>query len=272
MQLGMVGLGRMGNYMVQRLMRGGHECVVYDARPESVAELAGLGATGSASLAEFVSKLAHPRAIWLMVPAAIVDKVLASLVPLLEPGDIVIDGGNSYYHDDIRRGADLVTKRHPLRRCRHQRRRLGPRARLLPDDRRREGHRRAPRPDLRTLWRPASARPRTPDARAGASTAEQGYLHCGPHGAGHFVKMVHNGIEYGLMAAYAEGINILQHANVGKQPRTADAETDAARAIPEHYQYDFNLPRRRRGLAPRQRDRLVAARSDRRCAARGPRH
>ncbi|MBY2920735.1 phosphogluconate dehydrogenase (NAD(+)-dependent, decarboxylating) [Rhizobium leguminosarum] len=243
MQLGMVGLGRMGNYMVQRLMRGGHECVVYDARPESVAELAGLGATGSASLAEFVSKLTHPRAIWLMLPAAIVDKVLASLVPLLENGDIVIDGGNSYYHDDIRRGADLITKGiHYVD--------VGTSGGVFGLERGyclmiggEKGIVEHLSPIFATLAPgvgKTEASPNRSVEAAAASTAEQGYLHCGPHGAGHFVKMVHNGIEYGLMAAYAEGINILKHANIGAASHEADAET-APLAHPEHFQYDFNL-------------------------------
>ncbi|MBY2914818.1 MULTISPECIES: phosphogluconate dehydrogenase (NAD(+)-dependent, decarboxylating) [Rhizobium] len=243
MQLGMVGLGRMGNYMVQRLMRGGHECVVYDARPESVAELAGLGATGSASLAEFVSKLTHPRAIWLMLPAAIVDKVLASLVPLLENGDIIIDGGNSYYHDDIRRGADLITKGiHYVD--------VGTSGGVFGLERGyclmiggEKGIVEHLSPIFATLAPgvgKTEASPNRSVEAAAASTAEQGYLHCGPHGAGHFVKMVHNGIEYGLMAAYAEGINILKHANIGAASHETDAET-APLAHPEHFQYDFNL-------------------------------
>ncbi|RUM09181.1 phosphogluconate dehydrogenase (NAD(+)-dependent, decarboxylating) [Rhizobium chutanense] len=243
MQLGMIGLGRMGNYMVQRLMRGGHECVVYDARPESVAELAGLGATGGASLEDFVSKLAHPRAIWLMLPAAIVDKVLASLVPLLENGDIVIDGGNSYYHDDIRRGAELITKGiHYVD--------VGTSGGVFGLERGyclmiggEKGTVQHLSPIFATLAPGAGTTEASPNRTAeavAASTAEQGYLHCGPHGAGHFVKMVHNGIEYGLMAAYAEGLNILKHANIGAAAHVADAET-APLAHPEHFQYDFNL-------------------------------
>ncbi|MBB3658072.1 6-phosphogluconate dehydrogenase [Rhizobium sp. BK650] len=244
MQLGMVGLGRMGNYMVQRLMRGGHECVVYDAKPESVADLVGLGAEGSASLEEFVSKLARPRAVWLMLPAAITDKVIASIVPLLHDGDILIDGGNSYYHDDIRRGAELITKGiHYVD--------VGTSGGVFGLERGyclmiggEKGIVQHLSPIFATLAPGAGTTEnspnRTPEAAA-LSTAEQGFLHCGPHGAGHFVKMVHNGIEYGLMAAYAEGLNILKHANVGALTHEADAET-APLSHPEFYQYDFNLP------------------------------
>jgi 6-phosphogluconate dehydrogenase len=244
MQLGMVGLGRMGNNMVQRLMRNGHECVVYDTKPESVADLVDLGAVGSASLEEFVSRLERPRAVWLMLPAAIVDKVIATLVPLLNDGDILIDGGNSYYHDDIRRGAELITKGihyvdvgtsggvFGLERgyCL-----------MIGGEKGIVGHL---SPIFAALAPGAGATPASPNRSAeaaSASTAEQGYLHCGPHGAGHFVKMVHNGIEYGLMAAYAEGLNILKHANIGARTHEVDAET-APLAHPELYQYDFNLP------------------------------
>ncbi|MDM9620184.1 6-phosphogluconate dehydrogenase (decarboxylating) [Rhizobium sp. AC44/96] len=241
MQLGMVGLGRMGNYMVQRLMRGGHECVVYDAKPESVADLVGRGAVGSASLEEFVSKLSRPRAIWLMLPAAITDRVIAQLLPLLHDDDIIIDGGNSYYHDDIRRGAELITKGihyvdvgtsggvFGLERgyCLM----IGGEKAIVE----------SLSPIFATLAPGAGSTPPSANRAANPhSTAEEGYLHCGPHGAGHFVKMVHNGIEYGLMAAYAEGLNILKHANIGSATHEADAET-APLAHPEHYRYDFNL-------------------------------
>lgn len=244
MQLGMVGLGRMGNNMVQRLMRNGHECVVYDARPESVAELAGLGATGSASLEDFVLKLERPRAVWLMLPAAIVDKVLATLVPLLHDGDIIVDGGNSYYHDDIRRGAELISKGihyvdvgtsggiFGLERGYCQ---------MIGGEKDIVQHL---SPIFAALAPGASDVPASENRsseKAAASTAEQGYLHCGPHGAGHFVKMVHNGIEYGLMAAYAEGLNVLKHANVGALTHEVDAET-APLQNPEYYRYDFDLP------------------------------
>ncbi|MEK1875400.1 MAG: phosphogluconate dehydrogenase (NAD(+)-dependent, decarboxylating) [Rhizobium altiplani] len=242
MQLGMVGLGRMGNYMVQRLMRDGHECVVYDARPESVADLVGKGAVGSASLEEFVSKLSRPRAVWLMLPAAITDKVIAQLLPLLHDDDIIIDGGNSYYHDDIRRGAELITKGiHYVD--------VGTSGGVFGLERGyclmiggEKGIVQSLSPIFTSLApgqgviAPSEGRTAHPE-----STAEQGYLHCGPHGAGHFVKMVHNGIEYGLMAAYAEGLNILKHANVGAATHAVDAET-APLAHPEHYRYDFNLP------------------------------
>jgi 6-phosphogluconate dehydrogenase len=243
MQIGMIGLGRMGSNMVQRLMNNGHSCVVFDARAQSVADLEKLGATGSTSLEDFVSKLERPRALWMMLPAAIVDNELTKLVPLLEEGDIIIDGGNSYYHDDIRRAAMLKQKGihyvdvgtsggiFGLQRgyclmiggdtptVQH----LSPIfATLAPGD------------------GGVSATPQRTEVAAAGSTAEQGFLHCGPHGAGHFVKMVHNGIEYGLMAAYAEGFNILRHANIGLQKAEADAET-APMSNPEYYQYNLNV-------------------------------
>jgi 6-phosphogluconate dehydrogenase len=241
MQLGMIGLGRMGANMVRRLIKGGHDCVVFDMSAKAVEELAKERATGASSLADFVKKLTKPRAVWLMVPAAVVDTTIADLLPLLETGDILIDGGNSYYVDDIRRaktlaprgihyvdvgtsggvwglergycmmigGEDAVVKR------------LDPIfARLAPG--------------VGTI-------DRTPGRDKAKGTAEQGYLHCGPSGAGHFVKMVHNGIEYGIMAAYAEGLNVLRSANVGKHAHDVDAETTPLRD-PEHYQYDLNLP------------------------------
>ena len=241
MQLGMIGLGRMGANMVRRLVGGGHECVVFDRSAAAVQDLAQHHAIGASSLADLAGKLAAPRAVWLMVPAAVVDATIADLLPHLAPGDIVIDGGNSHYVDDIRRaralaaggiryvdvgtsggvwglergycmmiGGDADTVRHldPLF------------ARLAPG-----------RGDVA----------RTPGRGNAGGTAEQGYLHCGPNGAGHFVKMVHNGIEYGLMAAYAEGLSVLRSANVGREGRDADAETTPL-AHPEHYQYDFDLP------------------------------
>jgi len=240
MQLGMIGLGRMGANMVRRLIAGGHACVVYDRSAEAVAALAKENATGASSLADFVAQLAAPRAVWLMVPAAVVDQTIAELAPHLAPGDILIDGGNSYYVDDIRRAKELAgrgihyvdvgtsggvwglergycmmiggeteTVRHldPLFAC------------LAPG---------------------RGAVPRTPGRDKHGGTAEQGYLHCGPSGAGHFVKMVHNGIEYGIMAAYAEGLGILRAANVGKRGHDVDAETTPLRD-PEHYQYDLDL-------------------------------
>jgi 6-phosphogluconate dehydrogenase len=242
MQLGMIGLGRMGANMVRRLVRHGHQCVIFDTSPNAVAELAKDNATGSSSLADFVKKLEKPRAIWLMVPAAVVDKSIRDLLPLLEAGDTLIDGGNSYYIDDIRRSKELAQKGinyvdvgtsggvWGLERgyCMM----IGG-----PD----EAVRRLD-PVFKTLAPGVGEIPRTPGREhAAAGTSEHGYLHCGQNGAGHFVKMVHNGIEYGLMAAYAEGLGILRAANIGKQAHAADAETTPLR-VPEHYQYDLNLP------------------------------
>ena len=240
MQLGMIGLGRMGSNMVRRLMKGGHECVVFDMNPASVKQMAGEGASGATSLDEFVRKLKKPRAVWLMVPAAVVDSTLQELAPRLEPGDAIIDGGNSYYIDDIRRAKELRAKKLSyldvgtsggvwgLERGYCQ---------MIGGDR--EVVQRLD-PIFKTLAPGRGNAPRTPGREKAGGTAEEGYLHCGPNGAGHFVKMVHNGIEYGLMAAYAEGFNILQHANVGKRGRATDAETTPLRD-PEHYQYDLNL-------------------------------
>ena len=240
MQLGMIGLGRMGANMVRRLIRGGHECVVYDVSPKSVEELAKEGAIGTSSLDDFVAKLKKPRAAWLMVPAAIVDKSLIDLSPRLEKEDIVIDGGNSYYRDDIRRAKELKPKGlhyvdvgtsggvWGLERGYCQM--IGGEAEIV----------RHLDPIFATLAPPIESAPRTPGREKVGGTAEHGYLHCGPHGAGHFVKMVHNGIEYGLMAAFAEGLNILRHANIGKREHAVDAETTPLRD-PEAYQYDFNL-------------------------------
>ncbi len=240
MQLGMVGLGRMGANMVRRLMGGGHQCVVFDMNAANVKQMVGEGAAGASSLDDFVKKLAKPRAIWLMVPAGAVDETLAQLSPMLERGDIVIDGGNSYYIDDIRRAKDLDTKGIKyvdvgtsggvwgLERgyCMMI---GGPNDVVKHLD-----------PIFKTLAPGRGNLPRTPGREKSTSTAEDGYLHCGPSGGGHFVKMVHNGIEYGLMAAYAEGLNILKNANVGKKSTETDAETTPLRN-PEHYQYDFNL-------------------------------
>lgn len=242
MQLGMIGLGRMGANMVRRLVRAGHECVVFDIFPESVAGLAAEGAVGSASMEDLTSKLSSPRAVWLMVPAGVVDSTLASLVPHLAEGDIVIDGGNSYYHDDIRRSKELAAKgiRYVdvgtsggvwgLERGYCQ---------MIGGDDASVEHLDA---IFKSLAPGIGNVERTPGRSGDPARAEQGYLHCGGVGAGHFVKMVHNGIEYGLMAAYAEGLNILKHANIGKAGGSAgDAETTPLRN-PEHYQYDFNLP------------------------------
>src|SRR5579872_3602308 len=230
MQLGMIGLGRMGANMVRRLIKGGHECVVFDMSPASVAQLETEGAHGSNSLDAFIAKLKPPRAVWLMVPAAVVDGTLAELTSRLEAGDIVIDGGNSYYIDDIRRANELQSR--GLHYCdvgtsggvwgleRGYCQMIGGEPEIVKHlD-----------PILKTLAPPLDSAPRTAAReKAAPSTAEHGYLHCGPNGAGHFVKMVHNGIEYGLMAAYAEGMNILRHANVGKQQHVADAETTPLR-------------------------------------------
>jgi len=240
MQIGMIGLGRMGANMVRRLMHGGHACVVYDRNAEAVRSLAGEGAVGAASLDDFVANLEAPRAIWLMVPAAVVDSTLNDLVARLQSDDIIIDGGNSYYIDDIKRAAELKSKGihyvdvgtsggiWGMERGYCQM--IGGETEIV----------RRLDPIFKTLAPGRGDIPRTPGRETVSSTAEDGYLHCGASGAGHFVKMVHNGIEYGLMAAYAEGLNILRHANVGKQDRSVDAETTPLRN-PEHYQYDFNL-------------------------------
>ena len=241
MQIGMMGLGRMGASMVTRLMRGGHGCVVYDQAPEAVARLVALGATGSASLQEFVDNLEAPRAIWLMVPAAVVDALLEKLTPWLQAGDIVIDGGNSHYHDDLRRAATLAAAN-----IAHVD--VGTSGGVAGLDRGYclmiGGDTAAVQhlaPVFATLAPGADAAMPTPGRRAGTTTADQGWLHCGPHGAGHFVKMVHNGIEYGLMAAYAEGLNILRNANVGLREHDLDAETTPLRE-PALYQYEMDLP------------------------------
>src|SRR5512143_725220 len=240
MQLGMIGLGRMGANMVRRLMRGGHECVVYDRFADAVKQMVSEGAIGASSLEEFVGKLQSPKAIWLMVPAVVVDASLEELKPLLKAGDIVIDGGNSYYIDDIRRAEELaglgikymdvgtsggvwgldrgycMMFGGPVDAAQHL------------------------DPIFKTLAPGRGTLDRTKGREKLGGTAEEGYLHCGPSGAGHFVKMVHNGIEYGIMAAYAEGLNLLHHANVGQQSLEASAELTPLRH-PEHYQYELNL-------------------------------
>jgi 6-phosphogluconate dehydrogenase len=240
MQLGMIGLGRMGANMVRRLEKAGHQCVVYDRSSDVVKQLAGEGATGSNSVDDFVDKLQKPRAIWLMVPAAIVDSMIAELVPKLAKDDILIDGGNSYYIDDIRRAKEL-----------------GPKGIHYVDVGTSGGVWGLERgycemiggetsvvqhldPIFKALAPGRGDIPRTPGREKVDGTAEQGYLHCGPSGAGHFVKMVHNGIEYGLMAAYAEGLNILKHANAGLKKQIDDAENTPLRD-PDHYKYEFNL-------------------------------
>ena len=240
MQLGMIGLGRMGANMVRRLLKGGHQCVVYNNTPEPVAELVKEKAVGTATLAEFVAKLTKPRAVWLMVPAAAVDETIAGLLPHLERGDILIDGGNSYYIDDIRRAKELSAKGvHYVD--------VGTSGGVWGLERGycmmiggENGIVKHLDPIFKTLAPGRGNVDRTPGRERSTGTSEEGYLHCGPSGAGHFVKMVHNGIEYGLMAAYAEGLNILKHANAGKSHREVDAETTPLRN-PEHYQYDFNL-------------------------------
>ncbi len=241
MQLGMIGLGRMGADMVRRLMRGGHDCVVYDRNPAAVAELVGGGAAGAASLTEFVAQLLSPRVVWLMVPAAAVDATIADVVPLLDAGDILIDGGNSHYHDDIRRSSELRQRGISYLD-------VGTSGGVWGLERGYclmiGGEQDAVsmlEPLFATLAPGCGDIPRTPGREQRGGSAEAGYLHCGPSGAGHFVKMVHNGIEYGLMAAYAEGFNILRHANAGKAGREVDAETTPLRH-PEQYRYDLDLP------------------------------
>lgn len=241
MQIGMIGLGRMGANMVQRLMNHGHECVVFDINAEAVANLTAQGAAGAHSLEDFIAQLSKPRLIWLMLPAAIVDQELTALAPLLEAGDIVIDGGNSFYRDDIRRGAELKQKGihyvdvgtsggiAGLE---------GGYCLMIGGEKEIADHL---IPIFASLAPGVDSAARIPGRENGESTAEQGFLYCGPHGAGHFVKMVHNGIEYGIMEAYAEGFNILRKANAGKRSRATDAETTPLRN-PEYYQYELDLP------------------------------
>jgi 6-phosphogluconate dehydrogenase len=239
MQLGMIGLGRMGGNMVRRLMRAGHQCVVYDVNPPAVKALAAEGATGADSLKSFVNALKPPRSVWLMVPAALVDQTLSNLSPHLASGDLVIDGGNSYYHDDIRRAAELKQKGIGYLDVGTSGGVFGlERGYCLMIGGERSAVERL-EPVFAALAPGVDAAPRTP-GRNSSGTAERGYLHCGPAGAGHFVKMVHNGIEYGIMAAYAEGLNILHHADAGLRARETDAETTPLRH-PEHYQYQMNL-------------------------------
>jgi 6-phosphogluconate dehydrogenase len=238
MQMGMIGLGRMGANMVRRLIRGGHACVVYNRSQGAVQALAREGAIGAASLDDFVARLEKPRTVWLMVPAGVVDPTLDGLVPLLAAGDVVVDGGNSYYRDDIERAKRLAAHGLHYVDCGTSGGVWGlERGYCLMIGGETDVVRRLD-PLFATLAPGTGVIARTPGGKGG--TAEQGYLHCGPNGAGHFVKMVHNGIEYGLMAAYAEGLNVLRHANVGKHARTADAETTPLRN-PEYYQYDLDL-------------------------------
>ncbi len=240
MQLGMIGLGRMGANMVRRLLRAGHACVVSDVTPKAVQELAREGAAPSSSLADFVAKLAKPRTVWLMVPAAVVDETLAQLEPLLERGDVVIDGGNSYYRDDVDRAKRLAPKGIHYVDCGTSGGVWGlERGYCLMIGGETDVVRRLD-PIFATLAPGIGDIPRTPGAEKRGTTAERGYLHCGASGAGHFVKMVHNGIEYGVMAAYAEGFGILKHANAGKHTREIDAETTPLRD-PQYYQYELEL-------------------------------
>ena len=240
MQLGMIGLGRMGANMVRRLIRNNHQGVVFDRSKQAVSDLAKEKAVGAASLADLVKKLEKPRAVWLMVPAAVVDQSIADLRPLLEAGDILIDGGNSYYVDDIRRAKELATKKiHYVD--------VGTSGGVWGLERGYcmmiGGEKEVVQhldPIFATLAPGAGDIPRTPDRPQNKGTAENGYLHCGSNGAGHFVKMVHNGIEYGIMAAYAEGLGVLRDANIGKKQSDVDAETTPLRD-PEHYQYDLDL-------------------------------
>jgi len=240
MQLGMIGLGRMGANMVRRLIRKGHDCVVFDRSAQTVGDLVKENAAGAASLQELVKKLAKPRAVWLMVPAAVVDQTIADLLPHLEAGDILIDGGNSYYVDDIRRANELAPKRiHYVD--------VGTSGGVWGLERgycmmiggENDVVQRLD-PIFSALAPGMGDIARTPGREDVDGTAEQGYLHCGPNGAGHFVKMVHNGIEYGIMAAYAEGLSVLRSANVGKQEGQIDAETTPLRD-PQHYQYELDL-------------------------------
>ncbi len=240
MQVGMIGLGRMGANMARRLMGGGHTCVVHDVSADAVRALAGEGAVGASSVDDLVARLATPRVVWLMVPAAVVDTTLAGLVSRLAAGDVVVDGGNSYYRDDVDRAQRLQARGIHYVDCGTSGGVWGrERGYCLMIGGERDVVRRLD-PLFATLAPGRGTLAPTPGREGRGGTAERGYLHCGPNGAGHFVKMVHNGIEYGLMAAYAEGLNVLRHANVGKQARAADAETTPLRD-PEYYRYDFDL-------------------------------
>ena len=241
MQLGMIGLGRMGSAMVRRLVVGGHACVVHDVHAGAIDATLQSGVTGAATREDLIAQLPRPRVVWMMVPAAVVEQELSLLTPLLETGDIVVDGGNSYYRDDIRRAAalksrglhyvDVGTSGGIAGLARGYCLMIGGEAAVVAElD-----------PIFRTLAPGVDAAARTSGGAQRNGTSEHGYLHCGPHGAGHFVKMVHNGIEYGLMAAYAEGLNILRNADVGRRPGASDAETTPLRN-PEYYQYELDLP------------------------------
>jgi 6-phosphogluconate dehydrogenase len=241
MQLGMIGLGRMGANMVRRLLRAGHECVAFDTHPEAVAQLADEGAVGAASLEELAAKLERPRAVWLMVPAAVVDQTLESLVPLLDQDDVIVDGGNSYYRDDLRRSARLAEHGLHYVDCGTSGGVWGldrGYSLMIGGD---DGAVSRLEPIFAALAPGVDAAPRTPGREGDLAPGEAGFLHCGPSGAGHFVKMVHNGIEYGLMAAYAEGLNILKNANAGAAQMEQDAET-APLEHPEAYRYEIDVP------------------------------
>ena len=240
MDLGMIGLGRMGANMVRRFMRAGHRTIVYDTSAEAVTALVKEGATGSASLDDFLGRIPKPRVVWMMVPAGVVDRAIADLAPRLARGDVLVDGGNSWYVDDIRRAKELAgmgihyvdvgTSGGVLGLERGYCQMIGGEPEIV----------KRLDPVFRALAPPPDSAPRTPGREKAGGTAEHGYLHCGPNGAGHFVKMVHNGIEYGIMAAYAEGLNVLRHAGVGKLGHDRDAETTPLQD-PEHYLYDFDL-------------------------------
>ncbi len=241
MQLGMIGLGRMGASLVRRLSRDGHPCVVYDVNPATVKKIAGRGVKGASSIEDLVSKLAKPRAVWVMVPAGVTGKIVDELASWMDVGDIVIDGGNSFYRDDLARAKALKPKGIHYVDCGTSGGVFGLERGFCLMIGGEDQVVRQLDPIFRSIAPGVAAAPRTLGRKGETGSAEHGYLHCGPTGAGHFVKMVHNGIEYGLMAAYAEGFNVLRNADAGKRPRDADAETAPLRN-PEYYQYDFALP------------------------------
>jgi 6-phosphogluconate dehydrogenase len=241
MQLGMIGLGRMGANLVRRLSKDGHQCVVYDVNPAAVKNVAGRDIQGAGSLDELVAKLAKPRAVWVMVPAGVTGKTVEELAARMEAGDIIVDGGNSYYRDDLARAKALKQKNIHYVDCGTSGGMFGLErgyCLMIGGEERVVQHL---DPIFKSIAPGVDAAPRTPGKQGSPGPAEQGYLHCGQSGAGHFVKMVHNGIEYGLMAAYAEGLNILRNADAGKRPRDSDAETAPMRN-PEHYQFELDLP------------------------------
>jgi 6-phosphogluconate dehydrogenase len=241
MQLGMIGLGRMGASLVRRLAKDGHQCVVYDVSPAAVKKITGRGVRGAASIGELIAKLAKPRAVWVMVPAGVTGETVEALAARMDAGDIIIDGGNSYYHDDLLRAAALKPKGIHYIDCGTSGGVFGldrGYCLMIGGEKPVVAHL---EPIFKSIAPGVGAAPRTPGRKGASAPAEHGYLHCGPAGAGHFVKMVHNGIEYGLMAAYAEGLNVLRNANAGKRARAADAETAPLRN-PAHYQYDLDLP------------------------------